>query len=160
MKDLNELNLQTKKYIIFDMDGTLIDSIGIWNILDHNTVLKHTGKDIDLNIIQKDRNDYFHNNKTGEVYLDYCGFLAKKYGIYMSKEDLHDDRKKDAYNLLITYMDYKEYAPDVVKKLYELGYILVLATTTTRFDLDIYMNNQNLNQIPFLNLILYYHFQI
>lgn len=32
MKELNKLNLTDKKYIIFDMDGTLIDSIGVWNL--------------------------------------------------------------------------------------------------------------------------------
>ena len=34
MKSLNELDLTKKKYIIFDMDGTLIDSIGMWNNTD------------------------------------------------------------------------------------------------------------------------------
>ena len=34
MKQLNELKLKDKKYIIFDMDGTLIDSIGVWNRTD------------------------------------------------------------------------------------------------------------------------------
>ena len=31
MKKLSQLRLKDKKYIIFDMDGTLIASIGIWN---------------------------------------------------------------------------------------------------------------------------------
>lgn len=34
MKKLSELNLKDKKYIIFDLDGTLIDSIGVWNRTD------------------------------------------------------------------------------------------------------------------------------
>lgn len=34
MKSLCELRLNNKKYIIFDMDGTLIDSIGVWNRID------------------------------------------------------------------------------------------------------------------------------
>ena len=29
--------LQGKKVIIFDMDGTLIDSVGIWNAVDKKT---------------------------------------------------------------------------------------------------------------------------
>ena len=29
MQDLDKLKLRDKKYIIFDMDGTLIDSLGI-----------------------------------------------------------------------------------------------------------------------------------
>ena len=34
MKALKELNIKNKKNIIFDMDGTLIDSIGVWNRTD------------------------------------------------------------------------------------------------------------------------------
>ena len=34
MKNINEINLKNKKYLIFDLDGTLIDSIGIWNDID------------------------------------------------------------------------------------------------------------------------------
>ena len=79
MKNIEELDLKNKKYIIFDMDGTIIDSIGIWNILDYNTILTYTGKDISLDIIQKDRNEYFDKNNSGDVYKNYCGFLKDKY---------------------------------------------------------------------------------
>lgn len=155
MKSLEELDLKSKKIIIFDMDGTLIDSIGIWNLLDHNTVLKFADKDIDLDIIQKDRNDFFKNNRSGEVYLNYCEFLTKKYNINVSKEDLHKKRKDLAFELSVNTMDYKENAPEVVKKLYNLGYILVLATTTTKFDLDIYANK---NKTMMAKLDLNYYF--
>ena len=33
-----ECMLKGKKVIIFDMDGTLIDSIGIWNEIDKETI--------------------------------------------------------------------------------------------------------------------------
>ena len=35
MLKLDELDLTKYKYIIFDMDGTLVDSIGIYNLLDY-----------------------------------------------------------------------------------------------------------------------------
>ena len=41
MKNINELNISNKKVIIFDMDGTLIDSIGVWNNADKKLILNH-----------------------------------------------------------------------------------------------------------------------
>lgn len=40
-----------KKYIIFDMDGTLIDSIGVWNLTDQKLIKKFSRKVIDLFVI-------------------------------------------------------------------------------------------------------------
>ena len=48
MKNLNELNLNTKKYMIFDMDGTLIDSIGVWNRVDQELIKRFGGINISL----------------------------------------------------------------------------------------------------------------
>ena len=47
MKRLNQLDMKKKKYIIFDMDGTLIDSIGVWNTTDQRLILKYTNKYVD-----------------------------------------------------------------------------------------------------------------
>ena len=38
MKTIDKLDIESKKYIIFDLDGTLIDSIGIWNITDYKLI--------------------------------------------------------------------------------------------------------------------------
>lgn len=48
MKELNRLNLKNKKYIIFDMDGTLIDSIGVWNRTDQKLIEKFGRINMDL----------------------------------------------------------------------------------------------------------------
>ena len=55
MKDINELNLSNKKYIIFDLDGTLINSIGIWNKADQILISKYSKSNPDVDTIQKER---------------------------------------------------------------------------------------------------------
>ena len=47
MKNLSQLDLKEKKYIIFDMDGTLNDSIGVWNITNQKLIHKYSGETID-----------------------------------------------------------------------------------------------------------------
>ena len=53
MKTLEELKLKNKKVIIFDLDGTLIDSIGIWNMTDQKLIQEYSNKTIKLEKIQE-----------------------------------------------------------------------------------------------------------
>lgn len=53
-EDFISLEKKGKKYIIFDMDGTLIDSIGIWNITDQKLIEEYGGRYINLDDIQDD----------------------------------------------------------------------------------------------------------
>ena len=81
MQSLAKLNLKNKKYIIFDMDGTLIDSIGIWNITDKYIIEKYSGITVDLDDIQRERDNFLHSNQDSDIYLAYCTYLIKKYGL-------------------------------------------------------------------------------
>ncbi len=80
MKELSQLRLKDKKYIIFDMDGTLIDSIGIWNVIDQKLIEEYGGMNINLDDIQLERDAFLHNNQDSDIYLAYCEYLIKKYG--------------------------------------------------------------------------------
>ena len=59
MKELSNLKLRNKKYIIFDMDGTLIDSIGIWNFADQEIIKRYGGPEIDLDKLQFEEHYFF-----------------------------------------------------------------------------------------------------
>ena len=80
LKELNTLKLKDKKYIIFDMDGTLIDSIGIWNVTDQKLIKEYGGIDTDLENIQVERDKFLHSNQDSDIYLAYCNYLIEKYG--------------------------------------------------------------------------------
>lgn len=140
MKSLKELDLTKKKYIIFDMDGTLIDSIGMWNNTDYKILKKLKNIDLDLSIIQSQRDKFLEDNNGGDVYLDYCEYLIKKYNLNISKEELINMRWSISGEYLEKEMDFKPGAVKLIKKLKHQGYVLVLATATTKIQLDIYAN--------------------
>ena len=139
MKNLKDLNLKEKKYIIFDMDGTLIDSIGVWNRTDQKLIEDFGGLTIDLDTIQKERDEFLHSNQSSDIYMAYCENLIKKYNLNISGfDELLKQRWNTSGKILEEEMDFKPNAVKLVLKLKELGFTLVLATMTTRIQIDIY----------------------
>lgn len=140
MKRIEELDLRNKKVIIFDVDGTLIDSIGIWNKTDGMMIEKYSGSKLDESIIQKDRDMFLSNNNSKDIYIEYCCYLIEKYNMNITKDEFLKERYGSVQDYFINEMDYKPYVDEVINKLYELGYILAIATTTTKNQIDTYAN--------------------
>ena len=138
---------KNKKVIIFDMDGTLIDSMGIWNKTDENLIKRFTNKTVDEffkenNIQSKDigqlRDRLLAEFKSGDIYLQYCTWLKERFNTNKTAEEILKTRWEISNKLLMSEVDYKKDADILLKKLKEAGFILALATTTPKSRLDLY----------------------
>lgn len=146
-----------KKVIIFDMDGTLIDSVGIWNKVDIE-LIKELGESKELNEfdIQHQRDNKLREfSKSENPYIDYCQFLSSKYNSPFTGEETLMKRYNIAQNYLKKEIDYKKDVPELLKLLKGKNYTLIIASTTRRNNMDIYCK-ENTNIINKANLKDYF----
>lgn len=140
--------LENKKVIIFDLDGTLIDSVGIWNEIDRRLIAEVGTITVGDEDIGKQRDEKLKEySKHGDAYLLYCGFLKEKYRAIASKEEIKKLRYEIADNYLRNAVDYKPKAEEVLKYLKRKGFTLVIASTTNEHTIETYKKyNQNIIQ--------------
>lgn len=139
---------QNKKVIIFDMDGTLIDSIGMWNQVDQKLIWKLGEQFLSEEDVQRQRDEKLREySKAESPYHEYCSYLGEKYGFSMTAEEIHTLRYQIAKEMQIRDIDYKPHAEELIRKLKGKGYTLTIGTTTRKENMDIYRyENKNLKE--------------
>ena len=135
---MNLEELAKLELVIFDLDGTLIDSNGVNNDLDVELVHLFD-KNLSSEEILSERDNVFKNNKDGDIYLNYCEYLKKKYNSNLSKEEILQHRR-DISNELSKYIKYKPDADVMIKYLKSHNIKIALATVSRRETIDIYIN--------------------
>ena len=88
--DFNKLS--NLELVIFDLDGTLIDSNGVHNNLDVKLV-RSLGETKSAEEILIERNKLFKTNNIGDIYLNYCEYLKTKYNSNLPKEEILQIRR-------------------------------------------------------------------
>lgn len=135
---MNDKKLENLELVIFDLDGTLIDSNGTHKEIDIELV-RSFGESKSSEEILNERNNIFKNNNTGDIYLSYCEYLKTKYNLNLSKEEILQLRRNLAKRFL-KEIKYKPDADTMIKYLKSQNIKLALGTVSRRADLNIYIN--------------------
>lgn len=136
MDNFLEKKIANVEYVIFDLDGTLVDSNGVNNNLDIELArsLGETGSDED---ILRERSTVFKKDITGDIYLNYCQYLKTKFNSDLSKEEILQ-RRRDFSREASKTIEYKPNADKFIKYLKANNIKLALGTVSRMETIDIY----------------------
>ena len=143
MEEKFKKKLSCLDLVIFDLDGTLIDSNGVHNYLDIELV-RSLGENKNSEEILQERDLFFKNNNIGDIYLKYCEYLKTKYKSNMSKEEILQYRR-DLSKKISKDIKYKPDADKMIKYLKSQNIKIALGTVSRRETINIYINeNENI----------------
>lgn len=131
--------LKNKKVFIFDLDGTLIESLNIWSEADCYVIKELTGITVDPAELGHERDLFLAECKSLEPYREYVLYLMETYNLNVDFESLREYRRTVCYKMLET-VKLKPYAIELLRLLKNMGCKLALATTGAKESVNRILN--------------------
>ena len=130
---------KNKDVFIFDLDGTLIDSLGMWNEVDRLLITFLGGDPLEEHARQVRRETILSEAKADpDPYLVYCGVLKEVCKSELSPAEIKKKRYEISASFLRNTVSLKPDAAEVLHLLKQMGKTLVLASSTSRANVNIY----------------------
>lgn len=136
-----------KKYFIFDIDGTLVDSMPMWSLIDQKVLFDNFGIVVAAEDIKAFRDSILYDDRhvSGDIYSIYYEEFVKLFNLGITGKEFKKLRYELATYLSVNELDFKEGAADFLNALKLLGKKIAVASTTTKKQYSIYENlNQNM----------------
>ena len=131
---------ENRDLVVFDLDGTLIDSIGVWNEVDRRLRGRLGLSGLDEAARGAFREAALRRHAAApNPYLEYCRELGAAAGSVLAPADILRLRYELGEELLANEVDYKPGADALVRRLRARGVRLAIASTTRRPNLEIYL---------------------
>lgn len=131
--------LKYKEAVIFDLDGTIVDSLGVWSDVDMRLAKALGATDIDPAAVSRLREASlakFRNDPS--PYTRFCGEFGKFVGSDLSADEIHSLRYKISREVLKTDVKFRDGVAEVIRAIRSVGLTLCVATTTKKANIDIY----------------------
>ena len=134
--------LSDKKAVIFDLDGTLIDSLGIWNLVDETLITELNGPKMSEEAVSEFREKSLEKHaQSDNPYVEFCADLGALCGSTLTGPAIHRRRYEISRQLLRTHVHLQPHAVEVLETMKSFGLRLAIATTTKQANIDIYANH-------------------
>lgn len=134
--------------VIFDLDGTLLDSLPMWNAVDQELWRELCGRDADpaflAHLREKALSDHCND---ANPYLSWCAEEGKACGSPLPPEEIHRRRFVISRRFIRERVTLRPHVSEVVKAFARQGKKMAIATTTRLRNVDIYCDeNENIRR--------------
>lgn len=135
--------IKKKKLFVFDLDGTLVDSIEVWDKIDRLSIKKAGATPRDT--LSYERAYFLHTCTDYDIYASYEKYLYTTYKLNCGIENFAKYREFFSLHLLTNEVHLINGADKILKYLKLNNYMLALATSSDKLAYTTYIkSNQNI----------------